>query len=220
MGPLPVRVVFALFLVIGSAARAQAASGLAVGVQLGGSRCGIVGDVPPNAEYTQQLGLIAGVQGEIAVGDQLHLSLQPSFVQRKTGLTIVPSVSGASPRLLTLAFDYVSVPVVLKIATAGGRAYVAGGGAVDFMTAATLSESGADKDVMSSFNHTGFGAVIGFGVVFPARGTRLGLEVRFVQGLVNLAKGTVAEKSGALAPRLHSNGLELIVGDLFSLGRR
>ena len=86
--------------------------------------------------------------------------------------------------------------------------------------AATLSGQGSDRDVMSAVNHTGLGAVLGFGVVFPAGRTRLTTEVRLVQGLTNLASGTAAAANGALASRLHSRGLELIVGDLLTLGGR
>jgi hypothetical protein len=74
--------------------------------------------------------------------------------------------------------------------------------------------------VKPAFNDTGFGAVLGFGVVFPVGRTRLTTELRFVQGLVNIAGGTASEASGALAPRLSSNGFQLLVGDLLSLGRR
>jgi hypothetical protein len=118
-----------------------------------------------------------------------------------------------------LAFDYVSVPVVVKFAKAGGRTYVAGGVTVDFLTSATLSGEGADRDVTSAYNSTGFGAVLGFGVVFPAGRTRFTTELRYVQGISNMTTGTAAAAAGALAPRLHSSGWELIVGNLIPVGK-
>jgi hypothetical protein len=62
--------------------------------------------------------------------------------------------------------------------------------------------------------------VLGFGVVFPVGRTRLTTELRFVQGIANMTTGAAAAAAGALAPRLHSNGWELIVGDLLQVGRR
>jgi hypothetical protein len=213
------RLAFVLLLTTGWAGGVEAAPAAAVGIQLGGDRNGVDGDVPPNSAYTDKIGLIAGIQGEIGFAHDLSLSLQPSFIRKRTGVTIAPSTRGGSPTELTLSFDYVSVPAVVKFAMAGGRTYVAGGFTVDFMNAATLSGQGPDRDVMSAFNSASFGTLLGFGAVFPAGRTRLTAELRLVQGLSNMAGGAAAAAAGALAPRLRSNGWELIVGDLLPLGR-
>jgi hypothetical protein len=208
-----------VLLAVGIAAGADAAQAAVVGAQLGVDRAGLDGDTPPNSHYTDKFGLVAGIQGEIGFAQGLSLSLQPSFVQKKSGVEIAPSTRGGSPTELELSFDYVSVPVVMKFAMAGGRTYVAGGVTVDFLTTATLSGQGADQDVTSAFNSTGFGAVLGFGLVFPAGRTRFTTELRYVQGIANMTTGTAAAAAGALAPRLHSTGWELIVGNLLPIGR-
>jgi hypothetical protein len=216
----PARLLVIVLLATVIAAGTPAAQAAVVGAQLGVDRSGIEGDSPPNTQYSDNFGVIAGIQGEIGFAQDLSLSLQPSFVQKKSGLQIAPTTRGGSTTTLDLAFDYVSVPVVVKFAKAGGRTYVAGGVTVDFLTAATLSGLGSDRDVTSTFNNTGLGAVLGFGVVFPAGRTRFTTELRFVQSLTNMTTGTVAEAAGALAPRLHSAGWELIVGNLLPVGRR
>jgi len=209
-----------VLLATGVAAWADGAHAAAVGAQLGVDKAGIEGDTPPNSHYTDKFGWVAGIQGEIGFAQDLSLSLQPSFVQKKSGVLVAPSTRGGSTTELELTFDYVSVPVVVKFAKAGGRTYVAGGITVDFLTAATLSGQGSDRDVASAYNSTGFGAVLGFGVVFPAGRTRLTTELRYVQGIANMTTGSAAEAAGALAPRLHSGGWELIVGDLLQVGKR
>jgi hypothetical protein len=214
------RVLFVIVIAAGIAARTNAAQAATVGAQLGLDRNGVDGDSPPNSQYTDKVGLIAGIQGEFVFARDLSLSLQPSFVQKKSGVLIAPSTRGASATELDLSFDYISVPVVVKFGMAGGRTYVAGGVTVDFLTAATLSGLGSDRDVTSAYNSTGFGAVLGFGVVFPVGRTRLTTELRFVQGIANMTTGEAAAAAGALAPRLHSNGWELIVGDLLQAGKR
>ena len=213
------RLLFVALLAAGVAAGADAARAAVVGAQLGVDRAGIDGDTPPNSQYTDKVGLVAGIQGEVGFAQGLSLSLQPSFVQKKSGVLFVPSTRGGSTTELELSFDYVSVPVLVKFAKAGGRTYVAGGVTVEFLTAATLSGQGSDRDVMSAYNSTGFGAVLAFGVVFPAGRTRFTTELRFVQGIANMTTGTAADTAGALAPRLHSNGWELIVGNLLPVGR-
>jgi len=213
------RLSLVVLLSTGIAVRADAAQAAAIGAQLGLDRAGVDGDTPPNTEYTDKAGLVAGIQGEIGFAQDLSLSLQPSFVQKKSGVLIAPSTRGGSTTELELSFGYVSVPLVVKFAQARGRTYVAGGVTVDFLTAATLSGLGSDRNVKSAYNSTGFGALLGFGVVFPVGRTHFTTELRFVQDIANMTTGTVAQATGALAPRLHSNGLQLTVGILLPIGR-
>jgi len=213
------RLLIVVLLAAGIAAQADEARAAAVGAQLGVNRAGIDGDAPPNSRYTAEFGWVAGIQGEIGIAQDLSLSLQPSFDQRMAGVLIAPSSRGGSASELSLTFDYVSVPVVVKFARAHGRTYVAGGVTVDFLSAATLSGQGSERDVMSAYNSTSFGALLGFGVVFPAGRSRFTTELRYVQGIANMTSGAVAEAAGALAPRLHSSGWELIVGNLLQVGR-
>ena len=214
------RLTIALLLAVAVVAGAGEARAAAVGAQLGVDRSGVDGDVPPNSEYLDQFGVVAGIQGEIGFARDLSLSLQPSFVQKKTRVKIASSNGGNGTTELDLKFDYVSVPVAVKFAMAGGRTYVTGGVSVDFLTTARLSGAGSDRDVTSAYNGTGLGAVLGFGVVFPVGRTRLTTELRLVQGISNMHTGAVGEATGALAPRLHSHGLELVVGSLFPVGGR
>jgi hypothetical protein len=213
------RLWFALVVAVAVATGADARAA-AVGVQLGVDRSGLDGDVPPNSEYTDKYGLVAGIQSEFGLAKDLSLSLQPSFVQKRSGVLIAPSTRAGEATELGLSFDYVSVPVVMKFAMASGRTFVSGGVTVDFLTTATLSGLGPDRDVTSTYNSTGVGATLGFGVVFPAGRTRFTTELRLVEGLSNLTTGSAAAAAGALAPRLHSTGIQLIVGSLFPVGKR
>ena len=214
------RLTIALLLTVAVVAGTGEARAAAVGAQLGVDRSGVDGDVPPNSEYLDSFGVVAGIQGEISFARDLSLSLQPSFVQKKTSVRNAPANGGDAATDLDLSFDYVSVPVAVKFAMAGGRTYVTGGVSVDFLTNAKLSGGGSDRDVTSAYGGTGLGALLGFGVVFPVGRTRLTTELRLVQGITNMHTGTVAEATGALAPRLHSHGLELVVGSLFPVGGR
>ena len=197
---------------LAGAAPARAAS---IGAQLGVDRSGVAGDTPPNSQYVDEYGLVAGLQGEIGFAHDLLLSLQPSFVQKRSSVQTATTRSG-DPIERDLAFDYISVPLLVKFAKAGGRTYIVGGASVDFLSAATL----AGYDVKSAYNSTAFDAVLGFGVAFPMGHARLTTELRLVQGLSNMNSGGIADATGALAPRLHSSGLELIVGSLLPVGRK
>ena len=205
-----------LFLVIvGSLASPTHARAAAVGALLGVGRQGISGDAPPNTSYGARGGLIAGVQGEIALTPGIALSVQPRFTQRRTTLTSVDDVTGENA--LDLNLDYVSVPVLLKFGAAGGRTYFASGVDVGFLNAAHLTGNGLDEDIKDRFNSTDVGALFGFGVVFPVGTPRLTTEIRYVQGLVNLSNDS--STAASLPDRFHSGGLELMAGILFPLGK-
>jgi hypothetical protein len=218
MSSVVVRSVFVLMLCAGSALSSGTSWAAAVGALVGLSRCGIGGDAPPNTEYGDNSRLLGGVQGEIGLGRAVSLSLQPMYVRRSTSLTTVDSTDISSESELDLALDYVAVPVVVKFSAASGRTYVAGGVDIGFLTAARLSGEGLDEEVKDSFNSVDVGALLGFGVVFPIGRPLLTTELRYVQGLVNLA----GDASGAirdLPDRFHSDGWQLTAGILFPLGR-
>ncbi|HEX5030189.1 MAG TPA: porin family protein [Candidatus Eisenbacteria bacterium] len=213
------RTLFLVMLVsIASPTHARAA---AVGALLGVGRQAISGDAPPNTSYGARGGLIAGVQGEMALTPSIALCVQPSFAQRRTTLTSVDDVTGEDA--LDLNLDYVSVPVLLKFGAAGGRTYFAGGVDIGFLQSAHLTGDGLDRDIKDRFNSMDVGALFGFGVVFPVGRPRLTTELRYVQGLVNLSSGDFAEAAASTATslpdRFHSGGLELMAGILFPLGK-
>lgn len=194
----------------------------AIGALLGVGRQGISGDAPPNTSYGARGGLIAGVQGEIALTPGIALSVQPRFTQRRTSLTSVDDVTGENA--VDLNLDYVSVPVMLKFGPAGGRTYFAGGLDLAFLNGAHLTGNGLDEDIKDRFNSTDVGALFGFGVNFPMGRPKITTELRYVQGLVNLSGDSATSNvdgSGedSLPDRFHSGGLELMAGILFPLGK-
>jgi hypothetical protein len=189
---------------------AAPAHAAAVGAIVGLDRCGIGGDVDQNTTITSQFGYLAGVQGEIGIGKNIALSLQPRYSTRETKLV----TTTRNETELKLKLDYVSVPVVVKFNAMSGRTYVAGGLDLGFLQKAHLSTGGLDRDIKSYFHDTDLGALVGFGVVFPIGSPRLTTEVRYVQGVTNLAERMV----GGLPERFHTYGLQLTAGILLPLG--
>jgi hypothetical protein len=184
----------------------------AVGAIAGLDFTGIGGDVDQNTTITGQFGYLAGVQGEFNIAKNIALSLQPRYSTRDTKLSTIST----TPTDLHLKLDYISVPVVVKFGAMSGRTYVAGGFDVGFLQKAHLSTNGLDRDVKAYFNANDLSALVGFGVNFPIGRPHLTTEVRYVQGVANLAK----EKFGDLPERFHSYGLQLSAGILFPIGGR
>ena len=188
------------------------ANAAALGALVGLDRSGIGGDVDQNTQITAQFGYLAGFQGEVGVARNIALSFQPQYATRDTKL----ETFSTTPTEIHLKLNYVSVPVTVKFSSASGRTYVAGGVDIGFLQKARLSSGGLDRDVKSYFNGTDLGALVGFGVVFPVGRPRITTEVRYVQGVANLAGKTIGE----LPERFHTYGLQVSVGVLFAIGGR
>ena len=216
----PARLALVLLLAACVAFDAHAVRAASVGVVLGLDRCGISGDAPPNTEYGLKSGLIAGVQAEFGIGRDLALSVQPMYAQRRTEVKAAEDTQASGESLLELSLDYFSVPVLVKFGTAGGRAYVSGGVDLGFLSSARLSGHGLDADVKSALNSLDVGALLGFGAVIPIGRPQLTAELRYVQGLANLAGDSPAGPVQDLPNRFHSHGWQLTAGVLFPLGGR
>lgn len=214
------RLALALLLMTGVSLGAHTAWAAAIGAVLGLDRCGISGDAPPNTEYAGKTGMVAGVQGELGIARDISLSLQPMYVQRRTEVKAADVAQGSGERVLELSLDYISVPVLVKFGAAGGRTYIAGGVDIGFLTSARITGQGLDEDAKSSLSNMDLGAVLGFGVIIPVGHPRLTTELRYVQGLVNLAGDESAGPIQSLPDRFHSNGWQLTAGILFPLGGR
>jgi hypothetical protein len=150
--------------------------------------------------------MVAGVQGEFGIARDISISLQPMYVQRRTEVKAAGDTHGSGEHVLELSLDYISIPVLVKFGAAGGRTYVTGGVDLGFLTSARITGQVLDEDVRSSLSNIDLGAVFGFGVLIPVGRPRLTTELRYVQGLVNLAGDESAGPIQNLPDRIHSNG--------------
>lgn len=213
MRPAPRRLALCLLLAATPFFFVPAAHAAAIGAFLGLNRTGIGGDFGQNTEISSQTGLLTSVQGEVGLSQSIALSLQPMYARQETKST---AVSDSSSTDLKLTLDSYSVPIVLKFGLGGGRTYVSSGLDISFLSSAKLSAGGSEHDTKSSFHDVNLGALIGFGVVFPVGRPQITTELRYVQGLTNMAKTAV----GGLPERFHSQGWQLTAGILLPLGGR
>ena len=76
------RLWFVVMLVAGISGATDRVQAAAIGAQLGADRSGVDGDTPPNSTYTDEFGLVAGLQGEFGVA---HDFRRPLHVGRNPG---------------------------------------------------------------------------------------------------------------------------------------
>ncbi|MGW8283308.1 MAG: outer membrane beta-barrel protein, partial [Gemmatimonadota bacterium] len=122
----------------------------------------------------------------------------------------------------SLGLSYASLPVLMKIETAGGKLFVNSG--LDFAllldaTASPVDGDGEDEDIKDKF--TDFDLAVNFGVggQFPIGRPRVTIEARYIQSLTNLSDVSVDIGADELVPtRVRSSGFEFLAGIWIPLG--
>jgi hypothetical protein len=102
---------------------ASTASGqVNLGIFGGVNRSSLAGDRPAGTSRETRMGLSAGLMGEFHLTNDIWLSFQPMFVQRGTDiLAKLPGDTTSDTVSLTLALDYVTLPVMLKFVARNGK---------------------------------------------------------------------------------------------------
>ena len=203
--------VLCLVLCLGASAAAQSRLGVTTGLNWSSLR----GDTPEDAEYRRSLGVNAGIVGDIALTEDVALSLQPMYVRR--GTDIYFDVGEKEPRdSLELRLDYVDCLVMVKVFADNGFTYFTTGLGLGFLTQATLKDIRAgEEDVGSLFRDVDVSVAFGVGFMVPAKNTLVTFELRYQQSLVNMFDPDADMSAEVLAPRLRSSGFQLLAAVLF-----
>lgn len=193
-----------------------------VGAYGGITNSGLTGDAPANTEYRKKIGPVIGALFEIPVASNVLISVQPAWVQRGTKIAV--DVEGQDERQdsLSLGLSYASIPLLMKIETAGGKVFVNSGIDVGFLLDAKLSPvegDGADEDVSESVKDFDLAVNFGVGGQFPIGLPRLTIEARYSQSLSNISNVSVDIGADAPLPtRFRSSGFEFLAGIWIPLG--
>lgn len=197
---------------------AQAQGKFFIGATGGLSRMSLSGDTPDDASYTAKTGFSAGLIGEYALTADIHLSLQPSYVSRGTGIAY--DVGKGDPRdSLSLRLNYLSVPLMARFLSAGGSWFVNGGFDFSFLLNASLEDvnTGGTKDVTSALNGFDLMMLVGAGGIVNADPVRITLELRYSQGLANVGTGEQLSTAYGIPTRFRYSGFQLIAGVMLPL---
>lgn len=205
-------------LMLGLAPRADAQ--IRIGAYGGITSTSFNGDLPSGAEYTKRIGPALGALVEFPVAENVLISVQPAWVSRGTKLAV--KVEDELQDSLSLGLSYASLPVLMKIETAGGKLFVNSG--LDFAllldaTASPVDGDGEDEDIKDKFKDFDLAANFGVGGQFPIGRPRVTIEARYTQSLTNLSAVSVDIGADVLVPtRVRSSGFEFLAGIWIPLG--
>jgi hypothetical protein len=174
------------------------------------------GDKPDKAVYrTQTRGAFGGVF-ELDVYKGVRLSIQPSLIQKGTGIAY--EVAGETERVdsVSVNTDYFSIPVMVKVFTHSERWFVSSGLEFAWLVNAQYVTSTEDSDIKDDLENFDLAIHFGVGRIIPVGRHEFFIEGRYTQSVLNVVSDNDPE--GELYGfRIKNSGLLLYVGFLFQL---
>lgn len=196
---------------------ADAVSEVRIGATGGLARYSYSGDKPNKAAYTKQNRAAFGGLFEMDVHNGVRLSIQPSYIQKGTGISY--EVEGQKERVdsVSVNTDYFSIPVLVKVFTQSERWFVSGGLEFAWLLDAKYITSSEDSDIKSDLDD--FDVAVHFGIGWVKRFGRheIFIEGRYTQSVLNVVSDS--DPDGEFYGfRVKNKGILFSVGYLFNLG--
>ncbi len=176
------------------------------------------GDAPEDASYSGKTGFSGGLIADFTLTEDIVLSIQPRFLQK--GTSVAYDVGEYELRdSLTATFDYVSLPVMVKITSLNKRIYFSSGLDFGYLMNSTVENivDGSTKDVNELIKNYDISATFGFGVNIPIGSPIISLELRYMQSLLNLSDISSDESGTTFPYRFRTSGFQFLTSILFPI---
>jgi len=194
----------------------DAASEIRLGVTGGLARYSYSGDKPDKSAYKTQNRAAFGGVFELDVYKGVRLSIQPSIIQKGTGVAY--EVKGEKERVdsVSVNTDYFSIPVLVKVFTGSERWFLSSGLEFAWLLDAQHVTSSAETDVKNNLENFDMAIHFGVGWVKPVGRHEFFIEGRYTQSMLNVVSDSDPE-SELYGLRVKNSGLLVYIGFLFQL---
>lgn len=176
------------------------------------------GDAPEDASYSGKTGFSGGLIADFTLTEDIVLSIQPRYLQK--GTSVAYDVGEYELRdSLTATFDYVSLPVMVKITSLNKRIYFSSGLDFGYLMNSTVENivDGSTKDVNELVKNYDISATFGFGVNIPIGSPIISLELRYMQSLLNLSDISTSESGSTFPFRFRTSGFQFLTSIIFPI---
>jgi hypothetical protein len=190
-----------------------------VGLIGGLNRSGLSGDKPKNTSYQTLTGLAFGGLIETQLTKDVRIGLQPQYLQRGTKIAYkIPDVRDPVDSL-NFKTDYFTIPLIFKVYANNQKTYLISGLDVGFPLSASIEKlDGSHKEeVLDRLKSVDVVVNFGFGVRLPINQFFLAIELKYIQGLLNLNDPPEGEES-PLDFSIRSTGFQLFSSISLPLG--
>lgn len=174
------------------------------------------GNPPEDAGYGEIRGLAAGANLDFQPSQDFVISLEPTFEQR--GSTIdVHLEEGIKDTTLKFKVkqNYVGLGLMFKVNA--GNFFVGSGVSAQLLISADLEYESQEKDIKETFKTYDALAFFNIGYKIPIGGPSLFIELRYIQGLINIRSEESESDTEIYLSNFKSTGLRLSTGILIPL---
>jgi hypothetical protein len=186
-----------------------------VGLYVGLSNSKLVGDGPSLGSFKYTRGFIGSAHIDFKLSESVRFSLQPGFKTGGAKVAFADTISQETRDSLKINLLTFSLPLMLKVTSFNEKVYFAGGFSVDFPVSAKV-DNGVEKiDISTEINKINVNALFALGYRIPVHSTVAYIELRYLQGLVNLSNRLNEED--AYLPRVKTSAIQLLFGWQFPI---
>lgn len=174
------------------------------------------GNPPEDAGYGDIRGLAAGANLDFHPSTDFVISLEPSFEQR--GSTIdIHLEEGLEDTTLKFKVkqNYFGLGLMFKVNA--GNFFVGSGLSAQLLSSAKLEYESQEKDIKDKFINYDALAFFNIGYKIPIGGPSLFVELRYIQGLINIRSDENKLDTEIYLSNFKSTGLRLSTGILIPL---
>ena len=174
------------------------------------------GNPPEDASYESIYGLTFGGNLDFQLTKDVEISLEPSFEQKGTNI-VFGDEEKLRDTVLTYSVkqNYFGLGVIFKITSE--RFFVGSGVSFQLLNSATLTFESTEKDIKDKFLNYDAVAFFNVGYRIPIGGPNLFIELRYIQGLVNIYAGEAEVSPEIYISNYKSTGLKLTTGIMIPL---
>lgn len=174
------------------------------------------GNPPKDAGYGEIKGLAAGVDFDFQPSEDFVISLEPIFEQR--GSTIdIHLEEGLQDTTLKFSVkqNYFGLGLMFKVNA--GNFFVGSGVSAQLLSSANLEYESKEKDVKEIFKTYDALAFFNVGYKIPIGGPSLFIELRYIQGLINIRSEESESDTEIYLSNFKSTGIRLSAGIMIPL---
>jgi hypothetical protein len=174
------------------------------------------GNAPEDASYESIYGLTFGGNLDFQPTGDFVISLEPSFEQKGSNI-VFGDEEKLRDTVLTYSIkqNYFGLGIIFKITTE--RFFVGSGVSFQLLSSAKVTFESTEKDIKDKFLDYDAVAFFNVGYKIPIGGPKLFIELRYIQGLVNIYNGEADVSQDIYISNYKSTGLKLTTGIMIPL---
>jgi len=145
------------------------------------------GDKFPNTKYKSSLGYLFGITIDTHLSDIISLSFQPGLSNNGSRIQVPDTIENQYKDSITVRVSHVQLPIFIKIQSKSKRVYFLSGLNFGYGLSLKAKNDIEEVDITDELKRWSIALNFGFGYKIPIKKSILYFELRYAQGLLNIA---------------------------------